>query len=152
MAACWILQHSFPPLKVGETFIARTAAQFADMFGEAIARSCGLAPGWFIATFKGKQKVAVRNGVAGEPFCGVLTALLLERPDGFVGTFAELQIAVALRPRVGSGCFPETGQAFAGFARRMAPTLRLMGIGLTKVGERSSREAIWELKAIPQAK
>ena len=81
------------------------------MFGEAIARSYGLAPGWFIATFKGKQKVAVRDGVAGEPFCGALAAFLLDRPGGFVGTFTELRTALEPQLRSGHVDVPKSGQA-----------------------------------------
>ena len=122
------------------------------LLGEAIARSYGLAPGWFISVFKAKQQVAVRNAVAADPLCGALTSFLIERPGRFVRTVMDLGVADAFQSRVSKGNFPETGHAFTGLARRIEATLRFMGIGLTKVGERWSRETIWELKAISQAR
>ncbi|MFM9939784.1 MAG: hypothetical protein ACKVP7_09830 [Hyphomicrobiaceae bacterium] len=117
------------------------------VLGEAISRSYGMAPGWFISVFNANRKVAVRDGVAAEPFCDALASLALDRPGGFVGTFAELRGTLESHVRRADVVIPRSGQA-----RRLAPALRQLGISLAKLGQRSSRETIWQLKAVDPAR
>ncbi len=116
-------------------------ADFAQL-GEAVARTLGRRPGAFLKVYKKNLGQGAEDTIGSTPFGAAIVAGLRTQPE-FSGTFtgveAELKVFADRDGFAGGDRWPTTGKAFGDQLRRLAPSLRRMGIdvefgGRTKNG------------------
>jgi hypothetical protein len=93
-------------------------------------------PGEFVAAYKANRAEAAKDLAEGDPVARAITAALDAAPDGTIeGTAEKLRVELAakvgLDPVRPSAGWPESGRGFSQRLRRLAPTLRKLGLEVT---------------------
>ena len=110
------------------------------LFGEAVGRVLGLAPGAFTARYVGGLEDGAVQSLEGSPAALALMRYLDERGDFTDGTVGELLDALEqmVGPSGRDGGWPKSAKGFRDVLTKAAPALRLTGVTIT-YGESSGR-------------
>lgn len=115
-------------------------ADFAQL-GEAVARTYGKKPGWFLSAYARLRRGSVANALDGDPVAVAIRSFLSQRIDlyGPLGVVSEtLHEHWKQMPgtQIGGERWPGSGKAFANELRRLEPPMELIGISI-KFGKRT---------------
>jgi hypothetical protein len=107
-------------------------ADFA-LFGEAVSRGMGHDADKFLEVYRDNRKFANESALEDNPVAGAIRELMA-RQDPWSGTASELLAALReiVSEKVGArDQWPKTARALSGVLRRLAPSLRMVGICVT---------------------
>jgi hypothetical protein len=113
-------------------------ADFA-LFGEAVSRALGNPPDTFLDAYRKNRKEANESVVEGNPVAGAVRELASR--GEWTGTATELlvELTAIVGERVAqSKDWPKSGRGMSGAIRRLAPSLRMVGIPVD-FGERTEK-------------
>lgn len=107
-------------------------ADFA-MWGYAVERALGFAPGAFISAYDRNQQQAVHTGLEASPVAVALLRLL-DRTKSWKGSSGALYDALTNQEGTArnSKAWPQTPRGMTNALRRLAPSFRRIGISITQ--------------------
>jgi hypothetical protein len=101
-------------------------ADFARL-GEAVYRAQGLEPGAFLSDYRTMRREGVHRTIEASPVAVAALAYLEHSPKGFEGTVKGLfELLTKWKPD--GEAWPKSPKGFADQLRRVAPSLRLVGV------------------------
>lgn len=122
-------------------------ADFAAL-GEAVFRVQGQPAGTFLSRYSDKRKDGVVRTIDASPVGAALTTYLAESPSGFNGPLTNL-LATLDRYRPHGEAWPKSAKGLGDALRRLAPSLRLIGIECKSEGK-TGGAIRWSIFATPQ--